>query len=207
MTIPTRPDDSMQCLFSALEPVSSEIKVIPRKRMSWEYKGKPQLYLFMEGEISLVRVTDGLVVASAYDPHIFGLGEAIQPKRYHILRVEKKSRILAVDVENALKIFDEQNLWRDVSTTLAYFNAYLVYRDEMVLQQRTYSVIRSHLQEMIGLPLEARLNTSILDYIRLRTHLSRSSILNVIFVLKTEKRIEIKRGGFLVAINNLPEKI
>lgn len=77
----------------------------------------------------------------------------------------------------------------------------------MVLQQRTYSVIRSHLQEMIGLPLEARLNTSILDYIRLRTHLSRSSILNVIFVLKTEKHIEIKRGGFLVAINNLPEKI
>jgi hypothetical protein len=54
------------------------------------------------------------------------------------------------------------------------------FRDAQVLQQRTYSVIRNHLQEMILLPEETRLRTTILEYIQDRTLLSRSSILNVL---------------------------
>ena len=60
--------------------------------------------------------------------------------------------------------------------------------------------------EMIRLPEESRLRTSILDYIQERTHLSRSSILNVMFALKNGGYIDIKRGGYLLEVINLPEK-
>jgi hypothetical protein len=114
---------------------------------------------------------------------------------------------LRVDAKKAMKIFDEQNLWRDVSITLSYFTSYLFYRDDLVVQQRTYSVIRNHLLEMSQLPLDTRMRTSILEYIQERTHLSRSSVLNVISSLKTESYLEIKRGGYLLGVNNLPDKL
>ena len=65
-----------------------------------------------------------------------------------------------------------------------HHTGYLFYRDDLVVQQRTYSVIRNHLEEMILLPEETRKRVSILDYIQDRTHLSRSSVLNVVSALK-----------------------
>lgn len=207
LSAPTRPDDSIARLLTALKPASDEIKAPPRKKLHWEYKQKAQLYLFMEGEVSVLRATDGLVIASAYDPHLFGLAEALQPLHCHSLRVETESTILRVDAQKAQQIFDQQNLWRDVSITLSYFTSYLFYRDDLVVQQRTYSVIRNHLLEMIQLPLETRLRTSILEYIQERTHLSRSSVLNVISSLKTGKYLEIKRGSYLIGMGELPENV
>ena len=58
---------------------------------------------------------------------------------------------------------------------------------------------------MILLPDEARLRISILDYIQDRTLLSRSSVLNVISALKKGQYIDFKRGGYLVAMGELPE--
>ncbi|RPH28823.1 Crp/Fnr family transcriptional regulator [Buttiauxella warmboldiae] len=206
LSAPAKPDDSIERLLAALLPESHEINVVPRKRLHWEYKGEAQLYLFMQGEVSVLRATDGLVIASAYDSHLFGLAESLQSLRCHILRVETASTILRVGVGKAMEIFDRQNLWRDVAITLAYFNSYLFYRNDLVVQQRTYSVIRDHLQEMIQLPLATRMRTSILEYIQERTHLSRSSVLNVIFALKSGSYIEVKRGGYLIAMKHLPEK-
>lgn len=207
LSAPVRPVESIGRLFTALQHDSHQMNVVPRKRLHWQYKGEPQLYLFEQGEVSVLRATDGLVMASAYDPHLFGLAESIQSLQCHILRVETESTILRVDAKKAMKIFDEQNLWRDVSITLSYFTSYLFYRDDLVVQQRTYSVIRNHLLEMSQLPLDTRMRTSILEYIQERTHLSRSSVLNVISSLKTESYLEIKRGGYLLGVNNLPDKL
>ncbi|MNC48577.1 putative DNA-binding transcriptional regulator [compost metagenome] len=59
---------------------------------------------------------------------------------------------------------------------------------------------------MNRLSTELRSRVSILDYIQERTHLSRSSILNVMFALKSGGYIEIKRGGYLIEVINLPER-
>ena len=66
--------------------------------------------------------------------------------------------------------------------------------------------MRDHLQEMSQLPEETRMRISILDYIQERTHLSRSSVLNVLSALKNGNYIEFKRGGYLVNLNKLPER-
>jgi len=66
-------------------------------------------------------------------------------------------------------------------------------------------VIRSYLQEMVLLPEEARMRTSMLEYIQDRTLLSRSSILNVLSALKQGQYIAFKRGGYLMELGDLPE--
>ncbi|MCS5448934.1 helix-turn-helix domain-containing protein [Enterobacter huaxiensis] len=202
---PVRPEQSIARLTAILEPIAEKVKLVPRKRITWSRNGHQQMYLFLEGELSLLRASDGLLLVTVYEPHLFGIAEMIQPTQGHILRAETASTILRVDAEQAAKRFREEGVWEDVAALLSYHTAYLIYRDAQVVQQRTYSVIRNHLQEMILLPEEARLRTTILDYIQDRTLLSRSSILNVLSALKQGKYISFKRGGYLLAVEHLPE--
>lgn len=203
---PIRPEQSIQRLTALLQPIAEKMKVVPRKRMTWTHKNQPQLFLFLEGELSILRASDGLLIVTVYDPHLFGIAEMIQPVRGHLLRAESESTILRVDAQTAMQVFREEGVWEDVASVLSYHTAYLFYRDALVVQQRTYSVIRNHLQEMILLPEETRMKISILDYIQERTHLSRSSVLNVLSALKNGHYIEFKRGGYLVTVNSLPER-
>lgn len=203
---PIRPEQSIQRLTALLQPIAEKMKVVPRKRITWTYKNQPQLFLLLEGELSILRASDGLLIVTVYDPHLFGIAEMIQPVRGHLLRAESESTILRVDAQTAMQVFREEGVWEDVASVLSYHTAYLFYRDALVVQQRTYSVIRNHLQEMILLPEETRMKISILDYIQERTHLSRSSVLNVLSALKNGHYIEFKRGGYLVTVNSLPER-
>ena len=130
----------------------------------------------------------------------------IQPVRGHQLRAETESTILRVDAQKAMETFRQHGVWEDVASLLSYHTAYLFYRDALVVQQRTYAVIRNHLQEMGQLPEETRMRISILDYIQERTHLSRSSVLNVLSALKSGNYITFKRGGYLIGVNKLPER-
>lgn len=208
MTIPhpSRPEASIERLVAVLEPYGTPMDVIPRKRINWGYKQSPQFYVFKKGELSVLRASDGLVIATVYDQNVFGIAESIQPLRSHILRAETECTILRLDASLAHELITQHDMWRDVAVILAYYTTRLFYRDSVVVQQRTYSIIRGHLVELFLLPEDLRLRTSILDYIQERTHLSRSSILNVMFALKNGGYIEIKRGGYLLDVINLPEK-
>ncbi len=202
---PVRPEQSIARLTAILEPIAEKVKVIPRKRITWTYKGRQQMYLFVEGELSMLRASDGLLLVTVYEPHLFGIAEMIQPTQGHILRAETESIILRAEADRAAELFREQGVWEDVAALLSYHTAYLIYRDAQVVQQRTYSVIRNHLQEMILLSEEARMRTTILDYIQDRTLLSRSSILNVLSALRQGNYIDFKRGGYLISVGHLPE--
>lgn len=208
MTIspPTRPESAIQRLIAILEPHGTPMEVIPRKRINWEYKEIPQFYIFKQGEISVLRATDGLVIATVSGQNLFGIAESIQPLRSHILRVETECTMLRLDASLAHEIITQEGMWKDIAVLLAYYTTHLFYRDSVVVQQRTYSIIRGHLIEMSRLPEDSRLRTSVLDYIQERTLLSRSSILNVMFALKNGGYIDIKRGGYLLEVINLPEK-
>lgn len=204
-TPPERPAAIMDQLISILEPDAEAVNVVPRKKILWDYKNKHQLYLFKQGALSLLRASDRLVTVTVHEPHIFGVAEIFQPLRAHILRAETPSELLRIDAERAAAIFTANNLWMSATQVLAYHTAYMSYRDTLVLQQRTYAVIRNHLLDMMLLAEETRQKTTILEYIQDRTHLSRSSILNVLSALKKGDYIDFIRGGYLVNIKHLPE--
>lgn len=203
---PVRPEAAIQHLISVLEPIGTAMDVTPRKRILWEYKEKPQLYIFKSGEVSILRASDGLVIATSYDPNVFGIAESIQPMRSHFLRATANCKILRVDVDSAHELISQKGLWKDATTILSYYTGYLFYRDALVVQQRTYSIIRGHLLELNQLPAESRMRVTILEYVQERTHLSRSSILNVLAALKNGEYINFKRGGYLLDVIDLPVK-
>lgn len=186
---PIRPQKTIDRLIDVLEPHATPVNAIARKRLTWEYKGKTQLFIFKKGELSIIRNSDRLLMVTVYEPHLFGVAEMLQPSRSHSLRAEVSCELLRIDYDLASALFRQHNLWEEVTSLLAYHTSYMVYRDDLVLQQRTYSVIRNHLLEMMLLSEETRQRVSILEYIQDRTLLSRSSILNVLSALK--------KGGIL----------
>lgn len=203
---PPRPDTALLRVISALTPLCSPLAVTSRMRIHWEYRGKSQLYIIKRGEISLVRAADGLVIATAYEANLFGLAESLQPMRSHFLRVGGDCELLRVDVVQAHACFTQNDLWRDVIEIVAYHTGYLFYRDSLVMHQRSYSIIRGHLLELIRLPDDMRMRVTILDYIQERTFLSRTSILSVLTALKEGAYITYKRGGYLTEVMDLPQK-
>lgn len=92
-------------------------------------EGKQQMYLFLEGELSLLRASDGLVVVTVYEPHLFGIAEMIQPTQGHLLRAERESTILRLDADKAAELFRAEGVWEDVAALLSYHTAYLIFRD------------------------------------------------------------------------------
>lgn len=201
---PVRPEKSIERLTAILEPIAEKVHVVPRKRLTGYGRETADVPLSGRGVIPAAglgwtggsnRLRAAFVWYRRDDPAYPG----------HLLRAERESTILRLDADKAAELFRAEGVWEDVAALLSYHTAYLIFRDAQVLQQRTYSVIRNHLQEMILLPEETRLRTTILEYIQDRTLLSRSSILNVLSALKQGEYISFKRGGYLLEVRHLPE--
>ncbi|MHC5178856.1 helix-turn-helix domain-containing protein [Serratia rhizosphaerae] len=202
---PQRPESAISLLINELTPHAVACNYPPRKIIEWKHKDEANIYLFLDGQLSILRSSDKLVLGSVYEPHIFGIVELFQHQRTHALRLDTPSTVLKLSALKAKEIFRERNLWCPITEILAYYISYLGYRDSLVYQQLIYSVIREHLFEIMNLPDNIRKNTTILRYIQDRTHLSRSSILNNLSTLKNEGRISYARGGYLLEIISLPE--
>ena len=108
---PVRPELAIARLTAILEPIAEKVKLIPRKRITWAHKGRQQMYMFVQGELSLLRASDGLLLVTVYEPHLFGIAEMIQPTQGHILRAETESTILRVDADRAATLFTEEGVW------------------------------------------------------------------------------------------------
>lgn len=204
---PKKPEESIQRLISNLTPIAKKIDVTPKACIAFNEQSVQSLFILIEGELSVLRASDGLLISTLYTPSILGLSEMLLPVYGYLMRMDGDSTMLGVNRFEALALIQKNNLWHDVAMVLAYNSALLFYRNTMVIQPRTYFVIRSHLQEMMTLSDEIRMRITILDYIQERTHLSRSSILNVLSVLKNAKHIMFKRGGYLTQVFDLPANL
>lgn len=204
---PEKPEENIQRLISSLMPIANKVDVTPKECIAFNEQSQHSLFILIEGELSVLRASDGLLVSTLYTPSIVGLSEMLLPVYGYLLRMDGENTMLSVNRRQALTIIQKNNLWHDVAMVLAYDSASLFYRNTMVIQPRTYFVVRSHLQEMMTLSDEVRMRITILDYIQERTHLSRSSVLNVLSVLKNENHIMFKRGGYLTHIFALPDNL
>lgn len=72
-------------------------------------------------------------------------------------------------------------------------------------QPTAYEVIRTQLIQLMAEPDEIRLNMTIESYIRNKTKISRSAIMNILAQLKSGEYITTHRG-ILVNIAKLPHK-
>ncbi|MEL4013727.1 helix-turn-helix domain-containing protein [Dryocola clanedunensis] len=203
---PERPAAAMARLISVLTPLGKTIEISARKRLTWDNGGKPSVYVFLEGELSISRITDGILVGTVTEPHIFGFSEMFYPLRGNILRAETRCLISAIENHKVEQAMERHALWRDVAEVLSFHTNTMLYRDLQIVNQRTFPVVCYYLQELNRLPEETKERVNILSYIQERTGLSRSSILNIISSLKTDKFIDFKRGGYSLQVYGLPDE-
>lgn len=202
---PVRPRSAINRLLEVLTPAAIPCTIQPRRKVELKQNEKANVYLFLSGELSILRAPDNLVLATVYEPHIFGIAEIFQAQRKHLLRPEIPSLILKTSAEKAKEIFRENNVWEEVTELIAYYAIYQGYRDNLLLQQRNHSIICNYLFEIMSLPEDVRRKVTILRYIQDRTYLSRSSILNTLAKLKSEGYIDFNRGGVQLHIKSLPK--
>lgn len=205
ITAPARPAAAIERLIALLAPLGKTIELPTRKRLTWENSDSTSVYVFLKGELSVSRVTDGILVATAVEPHIFGFSEMFYPLRGNMLRAETRCTLSKIDCDVAEQAIEQHGLWRDVAEVLAYHTNMMLCRDLQIVNQRTYPIVCHYLRELDRLPEETKARMNILSYIQERTGLSRSSILNIVSSLKTDRYISFERGGYKLQINDLPD--
>ncbi|HEX4502449.1 MAG TPA: helix-turn-helix domain-containing protein [Scandinavium sp.] len=205
ITAPERPTAAIDRLITVLKPLGKIIEIAPKKRLAWDAGGEPHIYLFLEGELSVSRITDGILVASVSEPHLFGFSEMFYPLRGNKMRAETQCVLSRINHRDAELAIEQYGLWRDVAEVLAYHTNIMLYRDLQIVNQRTFPVVCHYLRELDKLPEETKARVNILSYVQERTGLSRSSILNIISSLKTDKFINFARGGYNLEVFDLPD--
>lgn len=205
ITPPERPADSIDRLIAVLKPLGKIIEVTPKKRLTWDKAGIPFVFAFLEGEMSVSRVTDSILVGTVTEPHIFGFSEMFHPLRGNKLRAETPCVLCRLEQPVAQQAIEQHGLWRDVAAVLAYHTNVMLYRDLQIVNQRTFPIVCHYLRELDKLAPETKERVNILNYVQERTGLSRSSILNIIASLKTDKYINFARGGYKLEVYDLPD--
>jgi len=202
---PKRPGDAIDTLINALTPLGETIHIVARKRIAWGTRDKSYIYLVIQGEVSVLRISDGLLLGTTNEPHVLGFTEMFCPIRSNLIRAETACTLIRVDASLVIPEIERLSLWRAVAELSTYHTTFMVYRDMQIVNQRTPPVVHQYLQELDKLPTERKYQVNILSYIQERTGLSRSSILNVVSSLKRNKYIDYERGGYKLKINNLPD--
>lgn len=203
---PVHPTSDIALLSTVFLPHAFQICTATRLTLPWVRQNKAQIYVLESGTVSLLRQSDRLLTATVTDPHIFGLSEMLTPTSSHLLRVDKNAIIWRIDADTVSTLLHSHDLWQHAALILAYHTQLMIYRDEQVLQRKAYSVIRNLIIEMSQLTEEQRSQISILQYIRERTGLSRSSILNAVAEYSKMGFIGVSRGAHLTYISHIPER-
>ncbi|GDX06054.1 helix-turn-helix domain-containing protein [Buttiauxella sp. A111] len=201
---PPRPTVELDCVQKALWSQGKEQEFHPGEDIYAVKGDEKSIYLFTEGHFTFVRAKDGLVISSLRGGLVYGIAECLRPRGGFSLRVEEACKAIVVPAERAFEIFTQQQLWESVAHLMAWFVQNITLREEHLVGVSAYVMIRSKLLELHLQPSEFRAKTNVVDYIKDRTQLARSTIMAILSELRRGEYIEIKRGK-LITIKYLPK--
>lgn len=201
---PKKPLRAISNLYSSLATQCTLMTKKAGTRLPWlNAKGKSQIYLLKNGEISVYRNHDNLLLATFRPPHILGVVEALHRDNIYQMRVDTDASLLKIESQDAFTVIEKEFLWQDISLLLAYHISYLCYLENQLIQSRAYITVRSKLIELMNLPESFRMKITAIKYIQQRTVLSRSGILKIFAELKKGQYITLDKGC-LVQLAHLP---
>ncbi|POZ17531.1 hypothetical protein C3Z09_07305 [Lelliottia aquatilis] len=157
--------------------------------------GKSIVTLITSGQVDIWRNHDNLLVATVIAPGILGLQGSDFRYHTHTFRRQGLSDILYLTHEAAMKIINENNLASDVMTYQAYIGDHQSYRDIVMVNSSTYSIVCMMLTELAQHPNHAEM--SVEKYILTRTRLARSGVMKILSDLRYGGFIEMEKGKLI----------
>lgn len=197
-----RPSESIRHMHSVFKGEGEAFMLARGRQLTLE----PHfIYLLTQGAATLVRKKDGLHIQSEEAPIFFNLTSLFNNSPLYdiIASTPCKGRLLAT--ESMKRVIYQQELWPQLSEIQSYFLQRQAIRDQYFLGVDSYEKIRNCLRELMSEPLDIRLSISVQQYIRQRTHMSRSGIMKVLSGLREGGYITINRGR-LIDTTILPNK-
>ena len=200
-----KPVEYFQGLLDAVEKTTKRKKASAKERFKVLKGGEPMCFLLFSGTCVASRDEDGLVISKIVAPNLFGINQLLPPEMNVVLEAATDIEYIQLSQEDFLNLVEEQQLWKNVSYVQMYLASTLYDFLRKNSGVSTYKLICNSLYALSNEDFETRAMTSAVEYIKERTFLSRSGIMNILADLKAGGHIVIKRG-LLIKINNLPDK-
>lgn len=204
LALELKPFRHIEALIKHVLPAAERV-VIGRGDVVHYYKDDiRQCFLLLQGSVALHRRGDGIVLNSESAPFILGVSSQFSSEHLYVRALET-SEIARVPLDCFNHIVAQLDLWEHFSKLLIYTASRVYEHCAQISQMSAYDIIRFQLVELMQEPDAIRQKITAAAYIKSRTYLSRSGIMQILAELRTGKYITMERG-ILLDINHLPRK-
>lgn len=191
-----------------LEQFSDELeykKYPAKKNLFIDINGQSHCYFLRSGIVEyLVRFPEDHLLTISEAPNIYGIYLAY--KNYNVLiRTTVECEIAMLPYDRFMELVSKKGLWELYARHLQVIMNILYQYAQRLSEPSSYSILRSQLYELISEPEVIRESTTAERYIRDKTRLSRSGVLNILAGLKAGGYIVLDKG-VLKEVKKLPEK-
>ncbi|HEX4502383.1 MAG TPA: helix-turn-helix domain-containing protein [Scandinavium sp.] len=203
--VETKPNESIRLLLDELVPYAVQVNCEDKTPLPFVLNGEIQCYLLVEGFARINRKKDNLTVSTEQAPFIFGFSMSsndISELSIHSY-VDTVLYQLPLDIVN--EIIEKKTLWKPLAYLLTYLSSRIFSHCTRTSQFGSYQTIRVLLHELYRELDHSPHQETVMHYIKSRSLLSRSGIMQIISELKKGDYIEIENGK-LKAIKCLPER-
>lgn len=200
-----KPYDSINKICANLTPHAQYVEINKDASLQLYFNEQDYCYLLLEGDATLIRQQDDLVVGSESAPFIFGLSTS-HPFSPLTLTASDNAQIMCLPRQNAFELISQLHLWEPLSTVLSYITDRIFQHCKRVSQESAYQTVRFLLLEFMQESPQLRERIPALYYIQRRCHLSRSGIMGILSRLQKGNYITIYRGR-LQAVIRLPKRV
>ncbi|WP_413531020.1 helix-turn-helix domain-containing protein [Rahnella inusitata] len=168
--------------------------------------GELLVLLLCEGKIDIYKTSDNLLYACAMAPFILGIEGSFYRYDFYRFRLHHHCIVKTLTLNQCIELISAHDLIKTVLNYQAYLNDYTASRIELLVNRTSYEMVRGLLYELERLPHETRIKTSIINYIKYRSNLSKSGIVSIISTLRKGGYIEVCRGKLISISRKLPKK-
>ncbi|EGT4252623.1 hypothetical protein D8W73_00790 [Citrobacter amalonaticus] len=194
-------------MLEALEPHLTYRPCPVGKRFTYSATKQLDCYIIRSGAISLSRQPDDILLELLEAPTIRGLTPVDKTSQsMFVLRVIEPSEVAILKKDVFYSLLTELNLWQVYAKHLELVVGMGGEVLCKLVSPSAYLMVRYQLYELMSKPLTLRSSITAENYIRSKTRLSRSSIMNTLSVLKTGGYISIEDGR-LIEIKHIPTQL
>lgn len=192
---PRKPEPAISRMVDFLLPLSTPF-TLPASRRITRTSEQQGIWMVTDGVITLGRLIDDVHLGTVPTPHLFGLTESVfaQTEALFFMQTETTCSGGFIPQDVFLHETERQARWRDICEIQNWMLQMLIHRDQAMMGSNAYHIIRAQLLSLMNLPEAVRQNTTIEEFVRNRTRLSRSYTMKILSHLRQAGYIEVETG-------------
>lgn len=189
--------ESIDILGKAILEHKQAIFVRRKKNQRFSLKKSGQISYLVQGEISVLRRSDGSPSLTLKAPTILGFAQMRSISETHHMRCLMECEMWDLDENEAMQMMDQKQLWKHAFDILT-LHLHMYYEKEYLNSlPNARSKVLENLKLLWSEEPEIRLHHSIYNFTISRSKMSRSSVHKVLKDLESEGVILTRRGKLL----------